>query len=117
MKLLAATAISLWLASLACAQETKESKPETMAHPTVRTALGVVRGVTEGDVSTFKGIPYAAAPVGTNRWRPPQPIPAWQGERDASQFGMDCAQRGFGPGSASIRENSSEDCLFLNVWK
>ena len=117
MKLLAATAISLSLASLGCAQETKQSKPESMAHPTVRTALGVVRGVTEGDVSSFKGIPYAAAPVGDNRWRPSQPLSPWEGERDASKFGADCAQAGFQRTDGSISPNSSEDCLFINVWR
>jgi|APTNR8051073442_1049403.scaffolds.fasta_scaffold00055_52 para-nitrobenzyl esterase len=80
--------------------------------PEVKTASGIVRGATEGDVSFFKGIPYAAPPVGGFRWRPPKPVTPWKEVRDATKDCADCPQRAW-PGSTAVQ---SEDCLFLNVW-
>jgi para-nitrobenzyl esterase len=81
----------------------------------VTTDEGAVRGTTAGTVDEFFGIPYAAPPVGSLRWRPPAAAASWRGVRDATQFGPSCPQATTGnpylpPGSIS------EDCLYLNVY-
>ena len=79
------------------------------------TASGPVAGNGVDGVLVFKGIPYAAAPIGDLRWRAPQPAPAWTTPRDATAFGPRCLQpaRRDRPSEAAP---SSEDCLYLNVW-
>ncbi len=84
--------------------------------PTVQITAGKVRGLTDGDVASFKGIPYAAPPVGEFRWRQPQPVTPWEGVRDANEYGSNCAQAGWGAAPGTIAEGSSEDCLYLNLW-
>jgi para-nitrobenzyl esterase len=88
------------------------AQKDSIAGPLVQTSSGTFRGVTVGGISSFKGIPYAAPPVGEYRWRPPQPVKTSQGVKDANKFCADCPQRAW-PGSTTTQ---SEDCLFLNVW-
>ena len=71
---------------------------------------GLIEGVEEQGITAFKGIPFAAPPVGRLRWRPPQPVVSWHGTRKTGAFAQECAQNGGGPAG------SSEDCLYLNVW-
>lgn len=109
----------------------------------MRVESGQVQGVIADGVESFKGIPFAAPPVGELRWRPPQPAAPWTGVRQAAEFGANCMQGRFGPPpSAPAAPGSgappaagtrptpgapptptapaappSEDCLFLNVWR
>jgi len=86
----------------------------------VRVEGGELQGVVDDGVASFKGIRFAAPPVGELRWRPPQPAAPWTGVRQAAGFGADCMQGRFGPppaAGAAAPEAPSEDCLFLNVWR
>lgn len=82
----------------------------------VITNLGKVKGQTTDRVTSFKGIPFAAPPVGDLRWRPPQPAVGWKGVRDATQYGHDCMQKPFPSDAAPLGTTPSEDCLVGNVW-
>jgi para-nitrobenzyl esterase len=90
---------------------------------TVRLNSGLVSGVSGDapDMRVFKGIPYAAPPVGPLRWRPPQPVQQWEGVRKADQFGPECMQprapaSGNRPRPTAAQPSMDEDCLSLNVW-
>jgi para-nitrobenzyl esterase len=76
---------------------------------------GTVVGETVDGINTFKGIPYAAPPVGELRWKAPQPVVAWSGDRDAAKFGDMCMQGRRG-GAGADAPGMSEDCLFVNVY-
>jgi len=112
------------------------ARPSAMIPDQVRIETGVLAGAagaTQPTVRAFKGIPFAAPPLGENRWRAPQPAAKWDGVRSADAFGAPCAAgapfagrggrgrggaRGQAPASAAPpREPArSEDCLFANVW-
>jgi para-nitrobenzyl esterase len=91
---------------------------------TVKTEAGLVAGTTspDGVVQIFKGIPFAAPPVGDLRWRAPQPVKPWKGVRQCTAFGpspMQASPAPFSMWSEEFlipKEPISEDCLYLNVW-
>src|SRR5882672_10253965 len=80
---------------------------------------GLVSGAAgnNADVRVFKGIPYAAPPVGPLRWKAPQPAPKWDSVKMATAFGPRCMQGGGGGrAGAPPPPPTSEDCLYINVW-
>lgn len=88
--------------------------------PTVHAPAGKLQGAVASDtVHVFKGIPYAVPPVGAMRWKAPLPAPKWKGVREATEFGAACIQPKGRPESIYYWSlpSTSEDCLFLNVWK
>jgi para-nitrobenzyl esterase len=110
---------SLFFAVLAgaCGDSTPPPPSQSLALSPLQVVVeaGLLQGVPAADESAirvFRGIPYAAAPVGALRWRPPEPAQPWQGVRTAYEFGPACPQQA-GQDSTVVL---SEDCLFLNIW-
>jgi para-nitrobenzyl esterase len=92
--------------------------PAAMAEgPVAKTDSGAVSGAAADGVEAFKGIPFAAPPLGSLRWRAPQPVTPWSGVRDSTQYGHDCMQTPFGGDAAPLGTAPAEDCLVLNVWR
>lgn len=105
------TALRLFVAALSVAGH---AAAPAFSAP-VRTESGLVEGVAENGVTVFRGLPYAAAPVGSLRWRAPEPPASWEGVRAAERFSPICPQKGMYP-EDSPPESMSEDCLYLNIW-
>ncbi|MCQ8277150.1 carboxylesterase family protein [Acetobacteraceae bacterium KSS8] len=102
------------LLSLALLSSASASASALALSPVVRTVEGKLRGATVpgSAIRVFRGIPYAAPPVGPLRWRAPQPVTPWTEVLDATRFGPPCMQRV----AAGQAVQPSEDCLTLNVW-
>ena len=84
-------------------------------HVTIASGSLVGNPADASGIFSFQGIPYAAAPVGNLRWKEPQPVQPWSGQRSATNSGARCW--GAAPfGGPIVTDNVSEDCLFLNVW-
>jgi para-nitrobenzyl esterase len=82
----------------------------------VKVGAGRLKGVEASGLIVFKGIPFAAPPVGDSRWRLPQPPKKWSGVRSAAEYGADCMQLPFPGDAAPLGVKPSEDCLYINVW-
>lgn len=108
--------LTVQLVPLAEAQ-TKNASASGLATNRVQVATGLLEGATAASgVHEFKGVPFAAPPVGPLRWKAPQPVQKWTGVRQAKQFGPRAMQLPLF-GDMNFRSNGvSEDCLYLNVW-
>lgn len=100
------------LLSLQSCQTEKKTEMTLQA----QTKAGVVEGFEADGVKKFLGVQFAAAPVGELRWQAPQPVPAWEGVRDAKDFGPDPMQPNIFGDMAFRGTGRSEDCLYLNIW-
>lgn len=87
-----------------------------MAQTQVKTAEGILEGKNLSGITIFKGVPFAAPPVGNLRWKAPQPVQKWEGVRKATEYGPNPMQEAlFGDMNFGTKVNS-EDCLYLNIW-
>ena len=100
----------------ACCQYVAGNEIAALAAPQATTVNGVLEGVNESGVAVFKGVPFAAPPVGELRWKAPQPVENWTGVKDAKEFGPNPMQRPIFGDMAFGTKEMSEDCLYLNIW-
>lgn len=106
------------IAAAACAHGMPPfASADTVAEPSARIETGKILGRVVGATFAFKGVPYAAPPIGPLRWRPPHRSSSWPGVRDAGSFGAACPQAADRPEFWAKVGATSEDCLFLNVWR
>lgn len=94
-------------------------RADAQSAPVVDAPAGKLAGTAQGDLDVFKGVPYAVPPVGKLRWTAPQPLPRWQGVRQATAFGPGCIAPTPGPVKSVYSgdaQPTSEDCLTLNIW-
>ena len=85
------------------------------ADSTVKVEQGLLKGTVEQGLTVYRGVPFAAPPIGDLRWRAPKPAASWEGVRNADKFAPECVQGGFTP-PGQAAPAMSEDCLYLNVW-
>ncbi len=106
------------LAITACAAVPSRESRSSADAPRVTIANGTLVGFydKDKDLRVFKGIPFAQPPVGELRWREPQPVKSWKGERKATEFAAQCMQRRIFDDMVFRANGVSEDCLYLNVW-
>jgi len=90
---------------------------QTAPSPTiVKVEGGLIEGTIEDEITIYRGIPFAAPPVGDLRWCPPKPVKKWDGVLKADKFRPACPQANI-PMLGYINYGMSEDCLYLNIWK
>lgn len=111
---------SIFATAIVCLAAALVSKLDAnyVAYVQQEIADGVLKGVVsaDGEIRAFKGIPYAAPPVGDLRWQSPQPVMPWTGVRDATDFGPRAMQRPIWDDMLFYDDGPSEDCLYLNIW-
>lgn len=104
MKNICLSLFSILILSFKSCEKKQESIPGQ-----VKIADGTVKGIVEDSLTIFKGIPFAAPPVGELRWKAPQPAKSWKGVKQTTEFGP-------APIQGNDQNGKSEDCLYLNIW-
>jgi para-nitrobenzyl esterase len=117
IKLFASASVGVLLAACAGTGAGEVATAAPPSGPQVTVDTGTLEGVQSEGVEFFKGIPYAAPPVGDLRWVPPKPAAAWNGVHAAKDYANDCMQQPAPGDMAPLRTTPAEDCLYLNVWR